>query len=319
MNQIQVKIEELNALPATKIVESPNVEAKFLQMYSDIQMVNKNTAVQIYQKEVFNFQKLLRESPDLALCTKMSLYGCFLDIAVNGLSLDPTGKAQCYLIPRSVKTGHKDNENKDIYEKRASVSVTGYGELIMRMRAGQIKYADNPVVVYDGDVFSIGLDNGVKKITYSASIPRKTTNVVGCFIRLVRNDGSEDYQWLLEGDIARLSKYSSDSRSYYDKRGQKVEGKANALYTSNGGQIDPGFLENKTIKHAFDSYPKVRTGKFTNLQTEEDLNEIDYGIEDTIAEDVPETQASFDEPSAAIEPTPVVVVETTKEDDDAGF
>lgn len=73
--QIQVKLEELNALQPTKIVESPNVQAKFLQMYSDIQMVNRNTAVQIYQKEVFNFQKLLRENPDLASCTKMSLYG----------------------------------------------------------------------------------------------------------------------------------------------------------------------------------------------------------------------------------------------------
>ena len=318
MNQIQVKIEELNALPATKIVESPNVQAKFLQMYSDIQMVNKNTAVQIYQKEVFNFQKLLRESPELASCTKMSLYGCFLDIAVNGLSLDPTGKAQCYLIPRNAKTGNKDPNNRDIYEKRASVSVTGYGELVMRMRAGQIKYADNPVVVYDGDVFTVGLDNGVKKITYSASIPRKTTNVVGCFIRLVRNDGSEDYQWLLEGDIARLSTFSAKSNSFF-KNGQKVEGKANALYTSNGGQIDPGFLENKTIKHAFDSYPKVRTGKFTNLQTEEEPQEIDYGIEDTVAEDVSGAPVSFDTPAEAAEPIPVVVVETTKEDDDAGF
>ena len=34
-------------------------------------------------------------------------------------------------------------------KKRAYVSVTGYGELTMRMRAGQIKYADNPVVVYE--------------------------------------------------------------------------------------------------------------------------------------------------------------------------
>lgn len=316
--QIQVKLEELNALQPTKIVESPNVQAKFLQMYSDIQMVNRNTAVQIYQKEVFNFQKLLRENPDLASCTKMSLYGCFLDIAVNGLSLDPTGKAQCYLIPRNVKTGHKDQNNKDIYEKRASVSVTGYGELVMRMRAGQIKYADNPVVVYEGDVFSVGLDNGIKRITYSAAIPRKTTNVIGCFIRLVRNDGSEDFQWLLEGDITRLSTFSAKSNSYY-KNGQKVEGKANALYTSNGGQIDPGFLENKTIKHAFDSYPKVRTGRFTQLQTEEDPNEIDYGIEDAETEDIPQVPSSFDEPSTEPEPAPAVIVETTQEDDDAGF
>ena len=33
---IEVKVEELNALPATKIVESENVQAKFVQMYNAI-------------------------------------------------------------------------------------------------------------------------------------------------------------------------------------------------------------------------------------------------------------------------------------------
>ncbi len=56
--QIQVKIEELNALQPTKIVESPNVQAKFLQMYSDNQMLNKNTPEHIYKKQVDNFQKI---------------------------------------------------------------------------------------------------------------------------------------------------------------------------------------------------------------------------------------------------------------------
>ena len=155
-NKIIVKVEELNALPATKIVENENVQAKFIQMYNAIW--GTQTGTQIYQKEVFNFQKLLRENPELANCSKMSLYGCFLDMAVNGLSLDPTGRPHCYLLPRSVKTGHKDDRGKDIYEKRASVSVTAYGELTMRMRAGQVKYVDNPVIVYEGDQFSVSLN-----------------------------------------------------------------------------------------------------------------------------------------------------------------
>lgn len=79
----------------------------------------------------------------------MSLYGCFLDIAVNGLTLDQTGHPLCYILSRNCKTGYKNEHGNDIYEKRAYVSVTGYGELTMRMRAYQIKYADNPVVVYE--------------------------------------------------------------------------------------------------------------------------------------------------------------------------
>lgn len=312
---IQIRVEEINALEPAKIVESPKVEQKFIQMYNAIHGTDKG--VQMYQKEVFNFQKVLQENPALQECSKMSLYGCFLDMAVNGLSLDPTGRPHCYLIPRSTKTGYKDEKGNDIYEKRASVSVTGYGELVMRMRAGQIKYADNPVVVYEGDVFSINLDHGIKKITYSAAIPRKSNKIVGAFIRIVRNDGSEDYQWLLEGDIDRLKGFSERANSYWDKNARKrVIGKANELYSSNGGQIDPGFLENKMIKHAFDAYPKVKIGKFTNMQSmEEPEPEIDYGIEDGEAEVI---NNGFDEPETVQQPE-IVQPAVTVEDEDEGW
>lgn len=324
-NIIEIKVEELNALPATKIVENENVQTKFIQMYNAIW--GSQMGEQIYHKEVFNFQKVLRENPSLAECSKMSLFGCFLDMAVNGLSLDNTSHPHCYLIPRKVKTGQKDERGFDRYEKRASVSVTGYGELTMRMRAGQIRYADNPVIVYEGDIFSISLDNGVKKITYSAAIPRKSSNVIGAFIRIVRCDGSEDYQWLLEGDIQRLAKFSAKNNSYYNKDGQRVEGKANELYYSNSGGVDPGFLENKMIKHAFDAYPKVRTGKNTMMATEqEDEEVIDYGIvdEEKVNEPVQSTASAddtkipFGEEKQLDAPEPVQVA-VSDDDADGGF
>ena len=82
------------------------------------------------------------------------------------------------------------------------------------------------------------------------------------YIRIVRNDNSVDYQWLMQGDIERLKHYSEKANSKWNEQTRRRElGNANALYTSNNGGIDPGFLENKMIKHAFDAYPKVRTGK----------------------------------------------------------
>ena len=36
---IEVKVEELNALPATKIVESENVQAKFVQMFKNFSVI----------------------------------------------------------------------------------------------------------------------------------------------------------------------------------------------------------------------------------------------------------------------------------------
>lgn len=322
-NAIQVTIEELNAIPATKIPENEKVQSKFVQMYNAIWGTDKGE--QMYHKELFNFQKLLRDNPDVASCTKMSLYGCFLDIAVNGLTLDQTGHPLCYILFRGCKTGYKDDKGKDIYERRAYVSVTGYGELTMRMRAGQIKYADNPVVVYEGDHFKVSLVNGVKNVEYEAQCPRKSTKVIAAFIRIVRNDNSVDYQWLMEGDIERLKHYSEKANSKWDdQQHRKVLGQANALYSSNGGGIDPGFLENKMIKHAFDAYPKVRTGQYTVMsadQEEEDI--IDYGIveEGNLNEPLrPESDPSvpFGE-DKQLEAPETVQVTVSADDEDGGF
>lgn len=320
-NMIEVKVEELNALPATKIVESENVQAKFIQMYNAIW--GSDRGAQIYHKEVFNFQKLLWDNPDVANSTKMSLYGCFLDIAVNGLTLDQTGHPLCYILSRNCKTGHKDSNNRDIYEKRAYVSVTGYGELTMRMRAGQIKYADNPVIVYEGDHFKVSLNQGRKNVEYEAQCPRTSTNVIAAFIRIVRNDNSEDYQWLMQGDIERLKHYSERANAKWDDNlRRRVDGNANALYTSNNGGIDPGFLENKMIKHAFDAYPKVRTGKFTTMATEEEEEEIiDYGIvnEDIVNEPMQQEPPTPFGEDRQIEEPQSVTAEVTEEDENQGF
>jgi hypothetical protein len=183
------------------------------------------------------------------------------------------------MIPRSVKSGRKDEKGKDIYEDRASVSVTGYGELVIRKRAGHINYADNPVIVYEGDTFEAQIDNqGCKTVTYKLCVPRTSKKIIAAFMRIVRNDGSADYQWLLENDIDRLKTYSEKANGRWDAEARKrVPGKANDLYTSDNGQIDAGFLENKMIKHAFDTYPKIRIGEFTELETQKETA-INYTI-----------------------------------------
>ena len=155
-NQIQIKVAELNQLNPLMIADDSRVEQKFILMYNAIWGTSQGA--QIYEKEKFNFRKILQDKPELQRCSPLSLYGCFLDIAVNGLSLDPTGRPHCYILPRSTKTGYKDNNGNDIYELRAYLSITGYGELVMRQRAGQVRYVDNPVVCYEGDTFSPGKD-----------------------------------------------------------------------------------------------------------------------------------------------------------------
>lgn len=257
-----------------------------------------------------------------------------MDIAVNGLSLDPTGRPHCYILPRSTKTGYKDNNGSDIYELRAYLSITGYGELVMRQRAGQVRYVDNPVVCYEGDTFSPGLIDGVKTVTYQAACPRKSNKVIGGFLRIVRTDGTVDWHWMMEGDIKRLEAYSFKNNQKWNPQTRQKEGKANALYTSSEGGIDPGFLESKLIKHAFDGYPKVRTGQFSSFETQEEPQEIDYGLEETTviqpnqAGQQPQAlqpqsenplQGFGEQPQA--EPVPVsgITSQISQEDEEAGF
>lgn len=306
-NQIQIKVEELSALKPTEIVENEKVEQKFIGMYNAIW--GTDMGEQIYIREKFHFNKLLTEIPALQECSKLSLFGCFLDIAVNGLSLDQTGRPQCYIIPRNVKVKTATGE---VWEKRAGVTVSAYGEVYMRQRAGQIRHTDNPVVVYEGDFFKPSINaSGVKTIEYAGSFPRKSDKPVAAFIRIVRNDGSADFQWMMESDWSRLSTFSA----------KQNKGTANSLYTSNGGFIDTGFLENKMIKHAFDAYPKVRTGNFTIMETQEETPVIDYGFVsegEQANKPMPEKSAPPFEEEQPAQPQTITIA-TTGIDDDPQF
>lgn len=268
MNQtIQLKKTEIEALKGYEIPENANIQAKFVQLYNGI---HGSAAGELYlAKEKFNFMRMLQESPALNECTSLSLYGVFLDVAVNGLSLEGGTKPLAYVISRNANVGTKDSPR---WEKRASLVVSPYGELVQRMRAGHIKHADNPVLVYEGDTFvpCIG-ETGKKTIRYEAKFPRNEgARIVAGFLRITRPDDTIDFEYLTMEDVKRLSGYSA----------KQNKGSANALYSSNDGQIDPGFFAAKVIKHAFRTYPKVRTGQMTVMESElEKEQNIDYGID----------------------------------------
>ncbi len=268
-NQTQTNIMQvLKSAKPTELVELDVVKERFIDLHNRISGTNNGDL--IYHKEVFNYKKLLAENAALRECSQLSLYGCFLDLNVNGLSLEGGRNPDCYIMPSNHNVGTKDNP---IWEKRASLEVSPYGELKMRMNSGQIKYADDPVVVYDCDTFKVGLNENGKKVVkaYEAIVPTpKEAKIIACFVRLERLDGSFEMPYLDTTDIERLSGFSN----------KKNKGKgANALYTSNNGQIDTGFLKAKTIKHAFKTYPKVKTGAFSSVETTEDEMLIDYGID----------------------------------------
>ena len=274
MSKIGLTVEQINAMEPTAIVRNDNVRDKFIQIYEAMWTPSTGTSGEAaYERESRNFNRLLSEKEDVRkTCTKFSLFTAFLDVAISGLTLDPGTKAQAYLLARSVAVdSYYDNgQKKNKYETHCMLTVSGYGELVLRARCGQIRHADNPVIVYEEDSFEYGERDGQKFVNYTCRLPHTTGRIVACFMKITRADGSADYAVMLPEDWARLSNYSARQNGKYNYQTKAWEnGKPNALYKAQGGQIDPGFLVAKCIKHAFKTYPKARVGRATQLESQQ--------------------------------------------------
>lgn len=258
-----------------QVLENETVKERFVTLYQKLH--GSKSGEVFYEKEKYNFIRIIQASNELQQCTGFSIYGCFLDVASMNLSLEQTSKPNLYVLFYNRKVGQND------WEKRATLEVSPYGELTLRIRAGQLKHADHPVILYKGDHFQPGIKDGAKTIEYTPKIPRQSKDIIGGFIGLVRPDGSRDYFWMLQEEIDRLRQYSNKKN-----RGTDTEDKSNALYTSNDGQIDPGFLEAKIIKHAFSTFPKIKTGEFSKL-ADDDPDPLNYGLDETVHSQKPQS------------------------------
>lgn len=255
---------ELQTMKATDVIRNEKVRNQFISVYNSIW---KEGGEQVYEREAIYFNQQLRDKAGLRECSGLSIFYSFIDLAVRGLTLAPGAQALCYLIPGSVKTG-VDQYGNDVWEKVCNLTISGYGELVLRKNAGQIRHADNPVIVYEGDRFEFGEQNGQKVVNYMSAFPRRSNKIVACFIKITRADGTVDYSVMTESDWLRLKGYSDKRNTYFDKKQNKWVTKGNDLYDKNGGQIDTGFLMAKCVKHAFKTYPKLNIGRGSALESD---------------------------------------------------
>lgn len=276
---------QLAKLSPAQMLSQPFTEQRFIQLFNKVHGTEKGEM--IWTRERFHFSKIINENPAIAECTTLSLFGCLLDTAIDGLSLDPSLKLT-YLIPgtaKVVKTDPNTGEKSTVWEKRCVRNIAPQGELVLRQQAGQVKHADRVIIVYDGDTFIPEVDReGKKSVVYRAAVPSKSEKIIAAFIHLVRPDGSHDYYWMLERDWKRLQGYSGRKNAKTvdtyetrkDKDGKEIQVKIqvkvenpNALYSSQNGDIDPGMLAAKVLKHAFGSMPKIKpAGLFSKIEPE---------------------------------------------------
>lgn len=291
----------LNSMKPIELVEDTRVKDKFILIYNRTH--GSDNGELFYERERFHFSRIIQDNPGLQKCTGLSLYGCILDTACDGLSFEGGSQPHVYITPKNLNVGTKENP---VWETRAVRALSPYGELLMRMKAGHLRHADNPQVVYDCDGFEKGTNrqgNWVKHSPVNSNKRPKDAKIITCFIRLVRTDGSVDFSWLDEGDIERLKGYSL----------KQNKTSANALYSSNNGQIDVGFLKAKTIKHAFKSMPKLAAKDIAPNATT--IEEPDHGM--PAAEVVPDDNESFVD--AEVVQAETVTVEEDQNDQEGGF
>lgn len=315
MSTINLTVEQINTLQPLDIVKDDTVRQRFIQIYDTLWGEGERA----YERESVYFNRILADNEKLATgSTRFSIFTAFIDLAVCGLSLEQGPRALCYLQGRNYKVGERvdtDGKKKNVYEGRLTLTISGYGELVLRARSGQIKYADNPVLVYEGDEFSFSDRDGRKSVNYTCKLPHTTNHVIACFLRITRCDGSVDYSVMFEEDWLRLKNYSGKNNRRWDETAKRYVDNPNELYSSNGGYIDTGFLCAKCIKHAFKSYPKVRIGRGTELESQqEDTPQDDlYGVAEQPAAVQAESFAKAEDLSSG------VVINPSTQEDDGGF
>lgn len=279
-------INQLNKTPHNQICDL--ARDRFIEVYN--QKFGEGGEVffeeqkALFNEELLNgsFKGYLEKAPSL------NIHDAFMNLAINGLSLEKGTTTLCYLMGYS---NYDKNTKQSTYT--AKITYTGYGEILLRQRAGQIVRCDNPVIVYNCDDFRFGERDGHKFVDYVKTYPRPANSyIVACYVKIILPNNSYDYFILDREGVDRLREYSA-------KFGGK-DHKANALYggsfVDNEGKtyyrdIDTGFLISKTCKHAFKTYPKLKVGLGALLQADIDTQALQkpsqeaFGAEEVAPED----------------------------------
>lgn len=281
-------VSKLQELKPWDVPTNPTVQQHIISLYNDIHTQGGEAFV---ERESRYINRTIIDDKKKWNVTPLSVFFAFVDLAVKNLTLEPGAQAVCYLLNRSSKVSGPGG--KEIWENRAYLSVTGYGEIVLRQRAGQIRHCDSPTVVYHGDEFGYIEKDGRKHVTYGLNLNHNPARPIACFMKITRIDGTSDYAIILPEGWSRLARYSEKQNN----------GTANALYSSGlDNSIDPGFLIAKCVKHAFKGYPKLPIGK--GMVMEADLPEEermpDYYSMD--ATDTPGDAPGPEEPESFAQP-----------------
>lgn len=315
-NKFAETVGKLQQMKPWEVPVNPDVQNHIITLYDT---VHGDGGEAFYERESRFINRAIVDDKAKWNVTSLSMFLAFVDLAVKDLTLEPGAQALCYLLNRSTKITTSDGKGglTEGWENRAYISVTGYGEILLRQRAGQIRHCDTPTIVYEGDEFSYIEREGRKQVSYGLNLSHNPGNPIACFMKITRLDNTIDYAIILPEAWQRLEKYSLEQ----NKRGRrdKDNAKANDLYTSGiNNSIDPGFLIAKCVKHAFKSYPKLPIGKGMVMEADlpEEEQQPDYYSMDGADNEAPQQEESFAAPADHSEGVTVDPAKNAASDDE---
>ena len=178
----------------------------------------------------------LMKTPELAECSRESLFRCMLDLSSYGL--EPDGR-RAHLIPfkntKMCQCGHLQDEHKgqecikcDCNKRRTLVDCTliidykGFAELVRR--SGEVSYI-HADVVYENDEWDYAHGSGAH-LVHKPAVERGSKRLAFySFVKL--KDGSEDFMVLSPAEVDAVRKRSKAANggpwvTDYDEMGKKT-------------------------------------------------------------------------------------------------
>lgn len=240
-NQI---IETLQKTPPMQIASLDFVRDKFVDNYNRCH--GSDSGELMYHRQLVHFNQQIAGSDALKKTDPFSLYACFVTAAVNGYSLDP-----------------QDNEVYLLAIKGNAHLWRQAGAHIRRLkRTRQIQFAEQPRIVYSGDVFEVENGRVTKHIEKFA-----TEEMIVAYVRFVIDSKGTDRFF-----IYRKSDWEAWKRKSSNPNGENW---------NTNGQPNAAFLRTKIIKHAAQekcwatgSIP-AEVDTFSNIEIDADPDEIE--------------------------------------------
>lgn len=262
-----------------QVLSSKEVEAQFIKLYEAIHHLPG--AIQ-WDIESDLLKRAAADNKELLKASGLSVYAFLMDHAFNGLSLSASGgKQQVSAIPQSVNVGTKA---APVYETRIRLDISAYGEVALRIRAGQVVHVDNPVYVYAGDDFTV--TNGIPHHVQRS----RGGKIEACWVRIVLPNGAHDYKVMWTDEIELLKSSSKNPGS-------------KAWVGGFEGQPMPGMIRAKTLRHAFSTYPRIKIGANSEFADDTDDAGIDLYAQTIAGISAEEDDIATPEPDNTPEPT----------------